>query len=188
MDSLHLASQCTIRAWVSRVQIIVVFPRRSVMKMSSFAVAMLTVFAIAAPAFADVQFRGKLQITSTSPECSGSLQVGWGYETIFHPMTVSGAANDRFSSLTMFFPYFAWSLAAQNADFGSNPVTVENKGIDWGYFVLQDGVTRVGIPDMPTISKSRQTIQLNGTITDPFARGGTQASCNAGFTYAGVKE
>ena len=138
---------------------------------------------LAAPANAEILFRGAISITN-AVNCPNGPNISDLDNAQFHPKAAPG--NAPFSALNIIHNYSATSFAL-NGKFNSSFQQVTNNSIGWSdYTPEKPSSVLVSSQDPATITAETGSVTLVGKIKNPFGEAGSE-TCVATFRMVGVK-
>lgn len=147
-------------------------------------IAAAAVLSLAAPASAEILFRGIMNVTAVNANCTDGPNVGNSENAQFHPAAAPG--NSNFSALSQFGRYHATSWALNTGSFTTTFQQVSNKSIGWSDFTPDKPSFFLVSKQAPVnITSTTPTIILEGKIKNPRGNIG-QETCVATFRFAGL--
>ena len=147
-------------------------------------IAVAALSSLAAPASAEILFRGIMEVTAVNTNCTDGPSVGDSDNARFHPAAAPG--NFNFSAFNLIYGFGATSWKLNTGSFTTTFQQVSNNSIGWSdYTPDRPSFFLVSKQAPATITAITPTVILEGKIKNPWGNIG-QETCVATFRFAGL--
>ena len=148
------------------------------------AMASVALSSLAAPASAEILFRGIMNVTAVNANCTDGPNVGDSDNAQFHPAAAPGISN--FSAFNQIHRFGAISWKLNTGSFTTAFQQVSNNAIGWSdYTPDKPSFFLVSKQAPAAITAITPTVILEGKIKNPWGNIG-QETCVATFRFAGL--
>ena len=149
------------------------------------AISTAALLSLAAPASAEILFRGFMRITAVNASCTDGPNVGDSDNGQFHP--AAAPENMNFSAFNQIYTHGATSWRLDGGSFTNSFQQVSNVGIGWtDYTPDKPSFLLISRQAPATITTTTASILLEGKIKNPRGNIG-QENCVATFRFVGLQ-